>query len=154
MFDIKCAGIQKRAQWILQFNIDKIKKLKSKDENGRREYSLIKEYRKKNPKPKEEEETNNSYQYGYGYNNWYGYNDPFQNWVKERQKMIERQKFVYMKAFDHSMTLEEFNQFWDGPQANQTQLLDPVQRREQELLQATRTRISQINQIQQNLHLL
>lgn len=150
MFDIKCAGIQKRAQWILQFNIDKIKKLKSKDENGRREYSLLKEYRKKNPKPKEEEETNNSYQYGYGYNNWYGYNDPFQNWVKERQKMIERQRFVYMKAFDHSMTLEEFNQFWDGPQANQTQLLDPIQRREQELLQATRTRISQINQIQQN----
>lgn len=148
MSDIKSAEVQKRAQWILQFNIDKIKKLKSKDENGRREYSLLKEYRKKNPKPKEEDETDNN-QFGYGYNNWYGYNDPFQNWVKERQKMIERQKFVYMKAFDHSMSLEEFNQFWDGPQVNNQIQLDPVQRREQELLQATRTRISQINQIQQ-----
>lgn len=149
IFDLRTAELQKRTTWILQFNIDKNKRLKTKDKNGRREYSLLKEYKRKNPNfskiMEEDEESFKSNNGLYGY----GYVDPFQTWVRERQKMVERQKYVYLKAFDHSMTLEEFNTFWEGPQSN-FQQIDPTERRRQELLQATRIRIAQINYAEQH----
>lgn len=127
-----------KADWILQYNINK---LKSKgvdldvESNKKSVVSPIDNWRANRSKAEEE------------FMKIKPTDTLWERSMKEHDQMVANQKFVFMSMIGHQMTPEQFEVFWNGPKANNQQV-DPEEIRNRQIDQSTVQNINSIMRAQ------
>lgn len=131
---LRNAEKKKRIAWLMKYNAEKIKnKLnEGRNDNGRSN-SMHSDRGLLDLIPRSNESHEKCEQEFYVQNSWYDF-------LNQRRKMVENQKYVYMCAFNRSMTPEQFNEFWNGPQSVPKQY-DPEEQRRMQIQRMTASNI-------------
>ena len=124
-----------KMDWILQYNVDKLNKKggDKETENKNSSMSPLEDWKLHRSKSENE------------YLKIKPTDTLWERSMKEHDQMVANQKFVYMAAVGHSMTPEQFNVFWNGPQAR-TEQVNPEILRKQDLARRTAQNIYMLSQ--------
>ena len=125
-----------KADWILQFNIDKNNRKKGvyNVEGKKKKLSPLEHWRKTRGAEQEFMKIKPT-------------DTMWERSIKMHDKMVADQKFVWMMMAGNRMTPEQFEEFWNGPQAR-TENVDPYELHKRQVAQMTAQNIRTLQQAQ------
>ena len=123
-----------KADWILQFNIDKNNRKKGvyNVEGKEKKVTPLEHWRRTRDAEMESMKIQPT-------------DTLWQRTVKEHDQMVANQKFVWMTLAGNRMTPDQFNEFWNGPQAR-TEDVDPYELHRRQVAQLTAQNLRTIQQ--------